>query len=402
MRRSSRIADPPRAGTLRQLSRSLAGWVIVAVSLGVAAIFVTSRPEPAIGQTGPALAPSTPTSTPTPTPAPPTQEIEVLVGPYTGGALTSESPGAAVRLLDVSTRESSPSRRRLSSRTPAIADQFIEATSGGQPIIGLQISVGATGRGTLAESLTRAQLARICVPASRKPPGVGLESLVVDPGRLVKAQLDRRAVCLDFVFKEPGTFVVGTRTKPVLPELASFYASTGGAATWGPCLTHGFFAEVGPAGTIVEASTGSGVYIQVCANGVLGYHPELAGTGYEIQPLLATHWVRGEDGRFVGPDPPVAYTGEGRYFPQTGHNLSGAFLTRFLALGGTDVVGYPITEPLAAAPGFTDQYFQHLKLRMDDATGEVTIRPIGREFIAMLVANRQAGAESPPTPTRRL
>ncbi len=265
-------------------------------------------------------------------------------------------------------------------------------------MIGLQISVGATGRGTMAESLTRAQLARLCFPSSAKPPGVGLESLDVDPGRLVNAELERGAVCVEFVFTEPGTFVVGTGTKPVIPELATYYASTGGELTWGPCLTHGFFAEVGSAGTIVEAPTGSGVYIQVCANGVLGYHPELAGTGFEIQPVLATHWVRGENGRFVGPDPPVANSGEGRYFAQTGHNLSGAFLTKFVALGGVDVLGFPITETLAAAPGFTDQYFQHLKLRMNDATGEVSIRPIGREFMAMLAANGEAGAGSPPIP----
>jgi len=309
---------------------------------------------------------------------------------------------ASVRLIDVSTQESKPSRRRLASPIPSIASRFVDATLGGQPMIGLQISVGATGRGTLAGSLTRAQLARRCFPSSAKPPGVGLESLVVAPGRLVNAEVDRGSVCLEFVFTEPGTFVVGTGTKPVLPELASFYASTGGESTWGPCLTHGFFAELGPTGTIVETSTGSGVYLQVCANGVLAYHPELAGTGYEIQPVLATHWVRGENGQFVGPDPPVANTGEGRYYSQTGHNLSGAFLTRYLALGGADVLGFPITEPLAAAPGFTDQYFQHLKLRMDEATGEVTIRPIGREFMAMLVANRQRGAESPPIPAHGL
>ena len=226
------------------------------------------------------------------------------------------------------------------------------------------------------------------------PPGVDPESLVVNPGRLVKASADRQALCVAFVFTEPGTFVVGTRTQPVIPEFAAFYASTGGTSTWGRCLTHGFFAAVGPAGTIIEAPTGSGVYIQVCANGVLGYHPELAGTGFEIQPVLATYWVRGEDGQFLGPDPPASNSGKGRYFPQTGHNVS-AFLTRYLALGGVEVLGYPITEALAGPPGFTDQYFQHMKLRMNDATGEVTIRPVGREFIEVLSANRRASSESP-------
>ena len=269
------------------------------------------------------------------------------------------------------------------------------ATSGGQPIVGFQISVGATGRGTLPGSLIRTQLAQVCVPAGMKPPGVGLEDLIVSPGRRISARLDGQRVCVDFVFTEAGMFVVGARTKPVIPELAAFYASTGGEATWGPCLTDGFFAAVGPAGTIVEVPKGDGLYVQACANGVLGYSAELAGTGYEVQPVLAPYWMRSEDARFAGPDPPVRNTGAGRYFAQTGHNVSGAFLTAFLALGGAEVLGYPITEALPAGPGFSDQYFQYLKLRMDEATGEVTIRPVGREFVAMLAASQRADAVVP-------
>ena len=391
MRHDTGSHDLMRAAAtqLARVDRMLICWVIVAAALAIAAMVCTSRPAAVKGQTGPALTPSAPI------PAPPSEEIAVFVASYAGGAEVSERSRTTVRVVDVSTLESSPSRRRLPLTGPTAADRFIDATLGGQPLIGLQISVGATGRGTLPASLTRAQLAGICFPASMRPPGVNMESLAVNPGRLVKAQLNRHALCVEFVFTEPGVFVVGTRTKPVLPEFAALYASTGGEATWGPCLTHGFFAAVGPAGTIVEASRGSGVYMQICANGVLGYHPELAGTGYEIQPVLATHWVRGEDGQFVGPDPPATNSGEGRYFPQTGHNVSGAFLTSFLALGGVEVLGYPITEAVPAAPGFTDQYFQHLKLRMDDATETVTIRPVGREFIAMLAASRPVGTDVP-------
>lgn len=388
MPRSANHADPLQASRPAQFNRSLVGWIIVAVSLGVAAIVFTSRPGPAVGQTGPALTPSAP-------PQPPPQEIEVTVGPYAHGAETYNRSRSDIRLLDVSTRESTPSRRRLPVATPEAARQFIEATTGGHPIIGVHVSGGATGRGTLPGSLTRAQLARLCFPSSMKPPGIDVESLVVSPGRLVAAHMNLRAVCVEFVFTEPGAFVVGTRPTPIIPELADFYASTGGAGTWGPCLTNGFFVTVGPGGTIIEADPGLGVYVQICANGVLGYHPQLAGSGYEIQPVLATSWVRGDNGQYVGPDPPARAISAGRYFPQTGHNLSGALLTTFQALGGADVLGYPITEALAGPPGFTDQYFQHLKLRLNDVTAEVTIRPIGREFIAMLAANRKAGSESP-------
>ena len=372
---------------LARVDRMLAGWIIVAVALAVAAAAFTSRPAGVSGQTGPALTP------PSEELQEATAEIKVSVGPFMGGAKASASSPATVRVLDVSTAESRPSRRRLPPTSATAADRFIEATQGGQPLVGVQISVGFTGRGTLSGSLTRAQTAQVCMPAGMKPPGVGLEDLIVSPGQRIGARLDGQRVCVDFVFTEAGTFVVGARTQPVIPEFTAFYTATGGATTWGPCLTRGFFAAVGPAGTIVEVSPDAGLYVQACANGVLGYSAELAGTGFEIQPVLATHWVRGEDGRFAGADPPAADTGDGRYFPQTGHNVRGAFLTAFLALGGVEVAGYPITEARAAGPGFTDQYFQHLKLRMDDATGEVTIRPVGREFVAMLAATHAAEAK---------
>ena len=371
---------------LARVDRMLAGWILVSMALAVAAAVFTSRPAGVSGQTGPAL-------------TPPSEELEeaaaevkVSVSPFMGGAKSTISAPATVRVLDVSTQESRPSRRRLPP-SPTAADRFIEATQGGQPLVGVQISVGFTGRGTLLGSLIRAQTAQVCMPAGMKPPGVGLEDLIVSPGHRIDARLDGQRVCVDFVFTEAGTFVVGVRTQPVIPEFAAFYAATGGQATWGPCLTRGFFAAVGPAGTIVEVSPGAGLYVQACANGVLGYSAGLAGTGYEIQPVLATHWVRSEDGQFAGADPPAADTGDGRYFPQTGHNVRGAFLTTFLALGGVEVAGYPITEALAAGPGFTDQYFQHLKLRMDDGTGEVTVRPVGREFVAMLAATHAAEAK---------
>ena len=391
MRHDTGSHDLMRAAAtqLARVDRMLVCWVIVAAALAIAAMVCTSRPAAVKGQTGPALTP------PAPTPAPPSEEIAVSVSPFTSGAEASASSRATVRVLDVSTLESSPGRRRLPRTATTAADQFVAATSGGQPIVGIQISVGATGQGALPGSLTRAQQSRLCFPASMKPPGVGLEDLTVSPGRRIGAHLAGQTVCVDFVFTEAGTFVVGAGTQAVIPEFAAFYASTGGEATWGPCLTHGFFAAVGPAGTIVEAPAGAGLYIQVCANGVLGHYPELAGTGYEIQPVLATHWVRGEDGQFAGPDPTATNSGEGRYFPQTGHNVSGAFLTSFLSLGEVEVLGYPITEAVPAAPGFTDQYFQHLKLRMDNATETVTIRPIGREFLMTIAANRRSGAEVP-------
>ncbi len=394
MRRDADEADPIRAATVRppRVDYAHAGWAIVIAALAVAALAVTSRPEPARGQTGPALTP--PAAQPEPPPET-TERVTVSVTSFAGRAQASGSSAATVRVLDVATLESRPSRRRLPQAIPRAAEQFVATTSGGQAIAGIQIQVGPTGGGTLPGSLTRVQLAELCFPASMKPPGVGPDDLIVSPGRRLRARQIGRKVCVDFAFTETGTFIVGARPQPVIPELAAFYAATGGEATWGPCLTHGFFAAVGPAGRIVEVSPGMGPYVQVCANGALSFRPELAGTGYEVQPLLATHWVRGEDGRFVEADLPQPDLGEGRYFPQTGHNVSGALLAAFQALGGVEVLGYPITEAVPAAPGYTDQYFQHLKLRLHDASGQVGIRPVGRELISVLTRSGPAEAQDP-------
>ncbi|MEK7787704.1 MAG: hypothetical protein AAB658_20055, partial [Chloroflexota bacterium] len=47
-----------------------------------------------------------------------------------------------------------------------------------------------------------------------------------------------------------------------------------------------------------------------------------------------------------------------RYFAETGHTISGAFLKFFDEHGGLEVFGYPITEQFVDANGLLVQYFQ--------------------------------------------
>ena len=58
MRRSAMSDGAQPATPFSRIAPALAGWIIIAASLGVAAILFTSRPQEAIGQTGPALGPS--------------------------------------------------------------------------------------------------------------------------------------------------------------------------------------------------------------------------------------------------------------------------------------------------------------------------------------------------------
>jgi hypothetical protein len=109
----------------------------------------------------------------------------------------------------------------------------------------------------------------------------------------------------------------------------------------------------------------NGAPVQYFQNAVLIYHPSLAGTPQviELEPLgaqLATQTAR--------PIKPFDNTTTRRYFPQTGHSLSGQFLSFWRAFGGVTLFGYPISEP-----GLQDhqivQDFQNVRLVADDSVG---------------------------------
>jgi peptidoglycan/xylan/chitin deacetylase (PgdA/CDA1 family) len=98
------------------------------------------------------------------------------------------------------------------------------------------------------------------------------------------------------------------------------------------------------------------------------------------------------------PDDYVGYVEIPRYFPQTRHNVDGAFLAYFRANGGIDTFGYPLTEefwepdgpdepPPAPAPdapegrkggaGKMVQYFQRARLEYPLDAGVVRRSPLG-------------------------
>jgi len=73
-----------------------------------------------------------------------------------------------------------------------------------------------------------------------------------------------------------------------------------------------------------------------------------------------------------------------RYYPQTGHTLSYAFLWFFDSHGGLDVFGYPITE-LLTEQGTLVQYFQRAKMEWhpeNPVPSQITLGNLGDEYIA--------------------
>jgi hypothetical protein len=93
------------------------------------------------------------------------------------------------------------------------------------------------------------------------------------------------------------------------------------------------------------------------------HHPEYAGTPNEV--LLGTL------GRaFHAQDPAVpAMPAPARYFPETGHNLSGVFKTYWETQGGLAVHGYPITEQFEETnpldgKSYRVQYFERSRFEL--------------------------------------
>jgi hypothetical protein len=72
-----------------------------------------------------------------------------------------------------------------------------------------------------------------------------------------------------------------------------------------------------------------------------------------------------------------------RYYPQTGHTLSYAFMQYYETHGGLDVFGYPITE-LVMEGGTVVQYFQRAKMEWhpeNPIPNQITLGNLGDEYI---------------------
>lgn len=115
------------------------------------------------------------------------------------------------------------------------------------------------------------------------------------------------------------------------------------------------------------------------------YHPEFAGTRYEVELGLLGDLTAGQT--FDKAVPAVA----ARFFPETSHNLGGAFKSYFDSRGGLDIFGYPTSEQFQRA-GFTVQYFQ--RARMELHGSDILLGLLGDEYQAQLAAAAAAAASS--------
>ena len=102
-----------------------------------------------------------------------------------------------------------------------------------------------------------------------------------------------------------------------------------------------------------------GMTVQYFQRARFEYHPEFAGTPYEVQLMLLGNYIRNGEppAETVGPLPT---TETQEYFPQTGHSVHFAFLKFFRENGGIYIFGYPVTQEVVE-DGRIVQYFQRAR-----------------------------------------
>jgi hypothetical protein len=135
-------------------------------------------------------------------------------------------------------------------------------------------------------------------------------------------------------------------------EFLGFFETHGGLAVFGYPLTDEF--------------TQDGRRVQYFQKARLEWHSEFS-EPYNVQLGLLGDELGYRQSPISSAEIPPANHPQRRYYPQTGHTVSFAFLDYFDEYGGLDVFGYPITEFLIER-GRIVQYFQRACLEWHPET----------------------------------
>ncbi len=126
----------------------------------------------------------------------------------------------------------------------------------------------------------------------------------------------------------------------------------------------------------------NGFTVQYFQRARFEYHPEHAGTPYEVELGLLGDILTA--GRNFATASPVPETPTQRYFPLTQHVVRGAFLRFYDSRGGLDIFGYPISEAIVEN-GRAVQYFQRARFEYHPelpANSQIVLGKLGEELAA--------------------
>ena len=144
-----------------------------------------------------------------------------------------------------------------------------------------------------------------------------------------------------------------------------YFDAQGGVATFGPPLTEEFIL--------------GGRTVQYFEKARFEYHPEHAGTRYEVQLGLVGDEVTAGRRPFPRAEP-IPATPDHRYFPETRQAVHFGFLAYWNSQGALDRFGYPISDEMTEN-GRTVQYFQRARFEWFPEFGEVRLGSIGTELL---------------------
>ena len=165
----------------------------------------------------------------------------------------------------------------------------------------------------------------------------------------------------------------------VAPEFRRFYERYGGLPTFGYPISPPF--------------SENGYLVQYFERQRFEYHPEHAGTEWEVLLGLLGREIAEREGRDLRPVPPQAGH---RYFPETGHNLWPGFRRYWETRGGIRLFGYPITEPFWEN-GILIQYFERARFeyhpRFAGTEWEILLGRLGAELYQTSWAQGEAAAK---------
>lgn len=145
---------------------------------------------------------------------------------------------------------------------------------------------------------------------------------------------------------------------------------------------------------LTEEIVVDGWVVQYFAKGRLERHPE-----NEPAYRITVGWLGDLLHRRRPPIPaesiPRADDSNRRYFPETGHTISGDFLRYFETHGGTVRFGLPISEPFLAEGRLTQDFQSARYFWTPEAESPVTLEEIGRVHLEVSGLNK---IDYPPPP----
>ncbi len=152
-------------------------------------------------------------------------------------------------------------------------------------------------------------------------------------------------------------------------EFTSYFDDQGGLAVFGYPIT--------------EATQENGFLVQYFERERLEYHPEHAGTPYEV--LLGRLGAELTPGREGDPAfmPVTNPSADRRLFPETGHTMGGRFAAYWESHGGLSIFGYPISEEFTEK-GVLTQWFERARFEYhpeNQSPYDVLLGLLGREII---------------------